>query len=70
MYNCYNFKHASVDLGSMSVFDGEWLFMLDDAKGTVVPIWCLFIEDNEDEQVAKSFGLDEMTIDHLKEWIK
>lgn len=60
----YNLKDVAVDLGNGSDFDGEWMFMLSD--GTVITFWDLVIEDEADEQTAKSFGWTTSDINALR----
>ena len=55
-----------VDLGNGSCFDGEWMYMLDDRNGTVVPSWQLIVEDEEDERVARSFGWSDEEINNIR----
>lgn len=46
--------------------DGEWRYMLDDEKGTVVDSCELIIEDEEDEAAARYYDWTDYEIEYIR----
>lgn len=58
----YNFKEVDADVSS----GFEYRYMLNDEEGTVVNMWDLCVEDEEDEKVARYYGLTDEEIDFIR----
>ena len=58
----YCFKNVLCEVSS----DGEWLYMLDDAYGTVVYSWELIVADEADERAARYFGWSDEEIEGIR----